>query len=225
VAKVYYGFGDASQDGFGFNIQVKDNIVFRFGQWCDAVSEKLSNYRELMNLVKRLEELVKDGTLENCEVFIFTDNATAEAVYFKGNSSSLHLFDLVLHLRKLEMDGALNLHLTHVAGTRMQAEGADGLSRGNQTTKVMKGDPILDYVPLDKSAPELEVGLVKWIRSWWDDRQGKLTHLDPNGWFTTGMQCGNFLWTPAPAAVDVVAEQMGQVIHKHPSSFHLFVAP
>jgi hypothetical protein len=41
-----------------------------------------------VNLVERLEELVEDGTLETCEVFIFMDNATAEAIYFKGNSSS-----------------------------------------------------------------------------------------------------------------------------------------
>jgi hypothetical protein len=130
LVEVYYGFGDASQDGFGFNIQIGGHIVYRFGQWCTSLSEESSNYRELFNLVVRLEELVDDGTLVDCEVFIFTDNSTAEAVYCKGNSSSKPLFELVLRLRQLEMRGNLIMHMVHVAGTRMQAEGADRSSRG-----------------------------------------------------------------------------------------------
>ena len=71
-----------------FNIQMNGRIIYRFGQWCDEVSEKSSNCRELLNLVERLEELVRDGSLKDCEVFMFTDNSTAESVYYKGNSSS-----------------------------------------------------------------------------------------------------------------------------------------
>jgi hypothetical protein len=139
VAEVYYGFGDASQDSFGFNIQRADGDTLhcRFGQWCDAVSEKTSNYRELFNLVCRLEELVEDGTLAGAEVFIFTDNSTAEQVYYKGNSSSKELYELNLRLHVLEMKGNLILHMVHCAGTRMQCEGADGSSRGDHSTGVM----------------------------------------------------------------------------------------
>jgi hypothetical protein len=225
MVKVYYGFGDASQDGFGFNIQIGKRIVYRFGQWSTALSEQSSNYRELCNLVVRLEELVEEGILRDCEVFIFTDNATAEAVYYKGNSSSRHLFELMLRLRKLEMSGTLILHVVHVAGTRMQLEGADGSSRGDQTTGVMCGQRVLKYVPIHLSAPEVQPNLVPWIRSWWDFKRGTLTHLDPDGWFTTGMTQGNFLWTPAPAIADVAAEQMARAVHKHPHSFHMFVVP
>jgi hypothetical protein len=161
VAQVYYGFGDASQDGFGFNMQEQkgDTIHYRFGQRCDSESEKSSNYRELNNLVEHLEELVADGTLEGCKVFIFTDNTTAEAAFYKGNSSSEHLYNLVLRLRALEMWGNLKLHVIHVAGTRMQAEGADGTSRGDHSTGVMRGDSVLEYVPLNKGALDLEPGL------------------------------------------------------------------
>jgi hypothetical protein len=58
-----------AQDGFGFNMQEQkgDTIHYRFGQWCDDVAEKSSNYRELCNLVERLEELVAGGMLEGCE--------------------------------------------------------------------------------------------------------------------------------------------------------------
>jgi hypothetical protein len=62
VVEVYYGFGDASQDSFGFNIQKADGntVHYHFGQWCDEVSKKASNYWELYNLVCRLEEMVED---------------------------------------------------------------------------------------------------------------------------------------------------------------------
>jgi hypothetical protein len=42
VAQIYYGFGNASQDGFGFNIQEQkgDTIHYCFGQWCDSKSKK-----------------------------------------------------------------------------------------------------------------------------------------------------------------------------------------
>jgi hypothetical protein len=45
VAEVFYGFGDVSQDGFGFNIQKsnRDTVHYRFGQWCDKISERSSN--------------------------------------------------------------------------------------------------------------------------------------------------------------------------------------
>jgi hypothetical protein len=52
--------------------------------------------------------------LKGCEVFLFTDNSTAEAVFLKGNSTSRGLFDAMLELRKLEMQGELLLHLIHV---------------------------------------------------------------------------------------------------------------
>jgi hypothetical protein len=87
--------------------------------------------------VERLEELVADGTLEGCEVFIFTDNTTTEAAFCKGNSSSKHLYNLVLRLRELEMLGNLKLHVIHVAGTRMQAKGTDGTSHGDHSTGVI----------------------------------------------------------------------------------------
>jgi hypothetical protein len=226
-AEVYYGFGDASQDGFGFNLQEKDGdtIHFRYGQWSDEVSEKSSNYRELYNLVCRLEELVEDGTLQGCEVFIFTDNSTAESAFFKGNSSSEYLYDLVLRLRELEMRGDLILHMTHVAGTRVVEEGADGESRGDLSTGAMAGTPVVDYVPLHRDAVSLEPGVKQWLEKSWDTNRGELSFLTPNDWFTHGVTPKNCVWTPAPAAADAAAEQMARRIHQHPDSCHIFVAP
>jgi hypothetical protein len=233
--EVFYGFGDASATGHAANFQrvinkgskfvLKDKIYYRYGRWCDEVSEASSNYRELLNLVESLEAQVADGRLRGAEVFLFTDNSTAEAVFYKGNSTSRPLFELMLRLQKLEMAGELILHVIHVAGTRMVAEGADGGSRGDLNQGVMAGQPILDFVPLHLSALERSDKVEEWIRSWWDEERGELLTLSPEGWFDEGQKEGNFLWAPPPAAADVVGELLGEAKHKRPYCTHLVVVP
>eukprot|EP00978_Attheya_sp_CCMP212_P027476 scaffold92035_cov22-Attheya_sp.AAC.1 len=71
------------------------------------------------------------GDLKDAEVFFCTDNSTAEAAIYSGTLSSVRLYEQVLRLRKLECDCGFVLHVSHVAGTRMIAQGTDGLSRGN----------------------------------------------------------------------------------------------
>ncbi len=233
--EVFYGFGDASAVGHASNFQgfrrvgvrvhADDRIHYRYGHWCDEVSEASSNYRELLNLVESLEAQVASGVIRGAEVFLFTDNSTAEAVFFKGNSTSRPLFELMLRLRHVEMEGSLVLHVIHVAGTRMIAEGADGGSRGDLSQGVMSGQSVLDFVPLHLSAFERSATLEAWIRSWWDDERGELITLTPEGWFDEGQKEGCFLWAPPPAAADVVAEQLGEARHKRTSCTHITVVP
>ncbi len=80
------------------------------------------------NLVKTVEEEAEEGHLKDGELWIFTDNSTAESYFFKGGLTSKLLHELVLHLRKAEMKFGFTLHLVHVAGTRMIAQGTNGLS-------------------------------------------------------------------------------------------------
>jgi hypothetical protein len=102
TAKVYYGFGDASGCSFGATIQIGDEIVYGYGQWSLEVTKtKSSNWQELNNLVEALEQVVKMHDLEGSEIFIFTDNTTTEAAFWKGTSKWKTLFELVLHLKKL----------------------------------------------------------------------------------------------------------------------------
>lgn len=235
IVTVCYGFGDASAVGGCTNFQqIKktstgwkpgDRIHYRYGHWCTEVGEASSNYRELINLVEGLELQVREGLLRGSEIFLFTDNSTAEAVYYKGNSTSKKLFALVLRLRRLEMVGELVLHVVHVAGTRMIEEGADGGSRGDLNQGVMAGHSVLEYVPLHKTALEEEPNLRQWITSWWDESYGRLETLTPEGWFTTGHEGGCYLWAPPPAAADVVVEQLAEAIHKRPWSTHVIVVP
>lgn len=99
-----------------------EKIDYKYGHWCTAKSEESSNYRELANLVEALEIQVQDGVLFGCEVFLFTDNSTAESVYYKGNSTSKGLLYLIVRLRRIEMEGYLILHVVHVSRKRMIAQ-------------------------------------------------------------------------------------------------------
>jgi hypothetical protein len=80
--------------------------------------------------------------LAGSEIFIFTDNITAEAAFWKGNLLSPLLFDLILRLRKLEMDCIMIIHVIHAAGKRMIDQGTDGLSRADHTTGAIIGRDI-----------------------------------------------------------------------------------
>ena len=124
----YYGFADASGRGFGATFQIGNEIFYEYGQWSSEVSEKRSsNWRELDNLVETMEGFAFDNQLAGCEVFLFTDNSTAEHAFSKGTSKSRLLYELVLRLRRLEIEYDLQLRVVHVSGKRMIAQGTDGL--------------------------------------------------------------------------------------------------
>ncbi len=78
----YYGFGDASAAGFGSTIECPGGICGRFGLWGRDKEDSSSNYRELHNLVEIVEEEAGVGHLTHSELWIFTDNSTAESCFF-----------------------------------------------------------------------------------------------------------------------------------------------
>ena len=224
TATAIYSFVDASGRGFGSTFQVGKKVYFQYGQWPEQISETMSsNWRELANLVESLEVEVRDRGLSDTEIFLFTDNTTAEAAYWKGNSKSEKLFDLILRLRLLEMNSDLIIHVIHVAGTRMMAQGTDGISRGDKSMGVMRGIPMEDFCPLHESAFQRSLALKSWLTA--ATKSLDSVFLEPEDWFLRGQGFGNFIWSPAPAAADVVVEQLGKARHKRPSSLHLVVAP
>jgi hypothetical protein len=220
----FYGFYDASGRGFGATMQIGEDLIYEYGQWSSEVSEgSSSNWRELGNLVMSLENQVKQNGLRDCELFLFTDNTTAEAAFWKGCSKSPKLFELVLRLKKLEVAADLIIHVVHVAGKRMIAQGTDGLSRGDKSTGVMQRISMEQFVPLHLSALVRSSVLRPWIEA--ATKGLEPIFLEPEDWFTTGHGLGTFVWHPAPAAADVVVEQLGKARHKRPSSMHLIVVP
>ncbi len=134
-----YSFGDALGSGFGSSLKIEDTIHYQSGQWKDEVGAESSNYRELSNIINSLEAAHERGLLKNTEVFMFTDNSTAEAAVFKGTSKSRKLFELILRLQNLQMHGKMIILFIHVSGKRMIAQGTDGLSQGNTSEGEFKG--------------------------------------------------------------------------------------
>jgi hypothetical protein len=243
VTTCLYGFVDASGSGFGSSFQLSDGaVMYRYGLWGRDADDTSSNYKELRNLVESLEEGVATGALSDSEIFVFTDNSTAEGAYYRGNSDSKLLFDLVLRLRHLAMNGSIILHIVHVAGTRMIHQGTDGLSRGDFSMGVLSGTEMSSLVPLHLTAVERAPPLVQWLRIWIPDSD--ITPLSPADWFEGeghGLQGGAynhegmwlplestsewFLWTPPPAAAATALSELGVSRHKRPHLNHVFVCP
>jgi hypothetical protein len=137
----FYGFGDASESSFGASFQVDGVIDAKYGQWCNEATEvESSNWREATNLIEHAERVVEEHDLGEMELFLFTDNSTAEAAFWKGHSKSRKLFEIVLRFRKLEMKYDLLLHAIHISRRWMIWQGSDGLSRADKATGPCRGE-------------------------------------------------------------------------------------
>jgi hypothetical protein len=104
------------------------------------------------------------GRMLGAEFFLFTDNAVAEAAFFKGTSSNLGLFNLVLRLKQLELEYGFILHVLHVSGRRMIQQGMDGLSRGDTTLGVLRVSSMLEFIPLHLSASQRSSALLAGVQ-------------------------------------------------------------
>ena len=63
-------------------------LRYHIGVWGKDAEDESSNYRELRNVVKTLEDAEVNGDLCGAQVFFCTDNSMAEAAIYKGTSSS-----------------------------------------------------------------------------------------------------------------------------------------
>lgn len=237
-----YGFVDASTAGHGSSFALPDgSLLFHHGLWGRDTDDLSSNFRELCNLVESVEEAVLLGELTGHELFIFTDNTTMEGGYYRGNSDNKILFSLILCLRLLKMHYSLQLHLIHIAGTRMIQQGTDGLSCRVHTDGVFVHQPMSLHVPLHLSAITRSPSVLSWVRSWCPD--ASLPLLPPEGWFFQGhglarvqasptglaqVHLSNqqwFLWDPPPAAGRQALEQLAISQHKRPHLQLVFLCP
>jgi hypothetical protein len=237
-----YGFVDASAAGFGSSFTLPCGaVLFRHGLWGRDSDSLSSNFRELANLVDAIEEGVQSSELDHAELFIYTDNTTAEGAYYRGNSSNRLLFQLVLRLHLLEMQASLQLHIVHIAGTRMIVQGTDGLSRGLVFNRAFSHSHDASFrVPLHLSALDRSPPppLLAWVRSWCPDPF--INPLSPAEWFTLGHGRAGFtlnidgikvpqestghwlLWVPPPAAARTALDELAISRHKRPWINHVF---
>lgn len=222
--RAIYGFGDASGRGFGTTISQGMGVEYEYGQWTTSIADETSsNWKELSNLVEAVEKWYEEGRLRGNELWLFTDNTTAENAFWKGSSRSRKLFDLVLRVKKLEMRGDFLLHVVHVSGKRMISQGTDGISRGDKSEGVMVGRSMLTYVPLHEGVLERSRGMEDFVNT----IMGPLPHkvLDPAGWFSDVNQEGNFVWLPPPSCGEIIMEQLGNARHKRPNTLHVVIVP
>jgi hypothetical protein len=240
----YYGFGDASSGGFDATVERPGGLHGCFRLWGKDDKEQSSNYQELRNLVDTVEEEAKEGHLRDEELWLFTDNSTAENCFFGGGSSSKLLHELVLRLRKAEMEHGFTLHTVHVAGTRMIAQGTDGLSSGILLEGVVKGEDMLSFVDLSQTAVERHPEVLVYVKSWVDLVLGTSRVLTVEEWFReghgiTGGKIGSkgiwiplhaadgkvYIWSPPPIIADIALEECAKAIHKRTNAYHIFLIP
>ena len=226
TSTVCYGFGDASGLGFGNCIEVEGVQYAKFGSWNKEVESKHSNYKELRNLVNAIEEAIDKGILKDCELFMFTDNFTAESAYYNGGSNTSKELDcLILSLWKTQMKGTLILHVIHIAGTRMIESGIDGLSRGDKTEGISRGMDILNFVPLHLSPVRRSPLVRDWVNSWIDLKVEDWKWMSTDDWYNSTLLDGNFIWDIAPAAGETAVELLCAHVHATPTAFHIILIP
>ncbi|KAL7576966.1 hypothetical protein ACA910_006722 [Epithemia clementina (nom. ined.)] len=106
-----YYFADALGAGFGRSGWSPGDayVEVDYGAWGDKVAKtSSSNFRELGNIVKKLEEMDNQGRLTDlAEVFVFTDNYHAEAAFYCGTAKSPEVVALMLRLHVILMKGLL----------------------------------------------------------------------------------------------------------------------
>jgi hypothetical protein len=96
---VVFGGGDASGEGFGsLTSPLGMPPLLRRGFWGVLGT---SHWREMRNALEAIRAEARLGRLVGCEVWVATDNSTAEASFYKGRSSIPELDAMVLELRLL----------------------------------------------------------------------------------------------------------------------------
>ena len=242
VITVVYGFGDASGTGLGATFTCGSGLNFRIGVWGSKEDPESSNWKEFTNVVESLEEEGEQGNLNHAEVFMFTDNSTVEACVSRGSSSSPKLLSLVVRLQALSLKVGIRINVFHIAGTRMVAQGTDGVSRGVLGQGVMDGEAMSAFVPLHLSAVERSTqNLVPWIQKW---SGSDAILLNEMGWFSQGHDIEGwkegrdgfsrpviadngrtYIWAPAPMSAEVAMAEMRKARIKRQCSSHIFVCP
>jgi len=158
-------------------------------------------------------------------VFLFTDNGTAEATFFKGTFKPEKLFDLVLRLHKIHMHGEVVLHLVHVAGRQMISQGMDGLSRGDPAECLGGSEELLNHVPQHLNVSERQPHpLMEWVESWLGLGQ-EITWLSPEDWYQVGHVKPCCVRIPAPCVAEAALEQLAKASHKRPQRTYLVIIP
>jgi hypothetical protein len=136
----------------------------------------------------------------------------------------------------------MTIHVVHISGKRMIAQGMDGCLRGSLMEGVMAGADMLTFVDLSRGGIDRHPPMLDWVRSW--TGRPKLGALTPEGWFEEGHGISGgvldghniwipshrkrdqmFLWALLPAVADAALEELLKSRHKCTDIFHVVVVP
>ena len=187
-----------------------------------------SNFRELANIVMKIEDLDREGRVNaKTEFFIFTDNVHAEAAFYRGSAKSPEVLHLMFRLHKILMKGVAFIHVVWVTGKRMIAQGSDGLSRSDLTSGVLRGSNMLDYVPLHLTAGERQPARIqRLLGDVLGPRLKEVVLMEPEQWFTAPQDTnGVFVWQPPPCLADVAIYMLSEAWHIRPWNVHVVLIP
>eukprot|EP00980_Cylindrotheca_fusiformis_P005545 scaffold1173_cov84-Cylindrotheca_fusiformis.AAC.3 len=214
--QVILAFGDASGNGFGGTFLSTEGLSYQTGVWKYKATSSCSF--EFRNLLDSLEREGQKNRLQDAFVLFMTDNKAVEETLFKGSSKSPELLQMVQEFHQLEMTYGFVALVVHCAGTRMIAQGTDGLSRGGLNEGVMGGKSMASFLPLHLNAFERCPSLHHWVVSW---AGSDAVFLSPEDWFfrahdltltpTTRklkVEPGIMIWSPPPAAAEVALEEL-----------------
>jgi hypothetical protein len=209
------------------------------GVWGKDEESESSNFKAFENVVLTIEEEARNGSLNGAMMCLFTDNSTVEGALYRGNNPSRKLFNLIIRFRKIQMACDAEIVMSHVAGTRMSAQGTDGVSCGLVNEGVATGLEMLSFVPLHLSAIQRNTVLIAWVSLWLGEDAEFLTteqwftrghshdggFYDKCGFWRVNTRPGKFVWSPAPAVADVAVEEMQKALLKRRDCTHVFLCP
>ena len=167
ILSVIYGFGDASGTGLAATFTCGRGFNYRIGVWGTPDESESSNWKEFTNVVESLEERSRrKGTWRMPKCSCSRTISTVEACSQKGSSTSPNLLALVVRLRSMATRYNVRVNVFHVAGTRMIAQGTDGVSRGYLALGIMAEEAMSSFIPIHQSALERSNTLLPWLRDW-----------------------------------------------------------
>ena len=144
----------------------------------------------------------------------------AEKTFYKGPLSSETLFNLVMRLWKMELEGGIIIHFIHVSGKRMFASEREVLSKEDTTKGVMQGNNLLTYFPFHLSADQRSGELAPWINMW-SSRNQSLTVLSAYRWFDRVFDEGNYLLTHPLPVSQIAVKQICRTYYLREKSLNI----
>ena len=118
-----------------------------------------------------------------------------------------------------------SVHFIHVAGSRMIAQGSDGLSQGDLYKGVMSSKSLHSFIPPAESALDRSPALWPWIQGWSSELEADVKFIGAKDWFERGHEIlggstnvdgiwtpsyhpATCVWAPPPSATRIATEEL-----------------